>query len=229
MRFVKLIEEGEGIVQNTEELPDSWIDGEVASTHTIIKLQPFVEWATNCQSLLSQVVPRRSVHWTAVESISKLPNEPAQAEYLLAMLKGMKDDFERGLLQDIGLQIEAELAADYMGQAERLLAEGQSGKFDHVPAAVLAGAVLEKALRTLCDSQTPPVPTTTAKGEPKKMNVMIDDLKKAEVYNEMKAKQLRAWVAVRNHAAHGDFDQFTRGDVEQMIQGINTFLADHLG
>jgi len=150
-------------------------------------------------------------------------------EYLLAKMRSMKEDFEGGFLDDIGWQVESEIAADYMGQAERLLAEGQPGKYDHVPAAVLAGAVLEKALRTLCEGHEPRIQTTKANGEPKTMNPMIDDLKKAEVYNEMKAKQLRAWAAVRNHAAHGEFDQFTRGDVEDMISGVNRFLGDELG
>ncbi len=53
-----------------------------------------------------------------------------------------------------------------MGQAEQLLDEGQSGKYDHVPAAVLSGAVLEKALRTLCGKQVPPIATVNSKGEP---------------------------------------------------------------
>ncbi|HKM58502.1 MAG TPA: hypothetical protein VJX28_07125 [Chthoniobacterales bacterium] len=53
--------------------------------------------------------------------------------------------------------MEAEVAADYMGQAEGLLKEGQPGKFDHVSAAVLAGAALEKTLRTFCNEQPPPV------------------------------------------------------------------------
>ena len=67
------------------------------------------------------------------------------------MLEAFRDDFEQGFLDDILLKVEAEVAADYMGQAESLLKEGQPGKFDHVPAAVLAGAVLEKALKTLCN------------------------------------------------------------------------------
>jgi hypothetical protein len=46
--------------------------------------------------------------------------------------------------------------------------------------------------------------------------------------NLIKAKQLRAWADVRNKAAHGEFDQFKKSDVEQMIEGINSFLADHL-
>ena len=113
-----------------------------------------------------------------------------------------------------------------MEQAEGLLKEGQSGKYDHVPAAVLAGAVLEKSLRSLCDKQVPPVPTLNSKGEQKTLNPLIDDLKKSGLFNESKAKQLRAWAAIRNHAAHGEFDQFNRTDVEQLLQGVNNFLAD---
>jgi hypothetical protein len=128
----------------------------------------------------------------------------------------------------VASQIEAAIAADYMGQAEQLLSEGQSGKFDHVPAAVLAGAVLEKALRTLCGQQLPSIPVVTSKGEPKTLNPLIDDLKKAGVFNELRAKQLRAWADIRNKAAHGEFDQFHKADVEQMIKGISNFLADYL-
>jgi hypothetical protein len=146
----------------------------------------------------------------------------------VSLLKGIKDDWDQGFFDDLSLAIEAEMAADYMGQAENLLAEGQRGKFDHVPAAVLAGAVLEKSLRTMCSQQQPPVSIVNTNGEPKKLNLLIDDLKKATAFNETKAKQLRAWAGIRNHAAHGEFDQFTRADVEAMIPGINTFLADYL-
>lgn len=61
------------------------------------------------------------------------------------------------------------------------------------------------------------------------MNPLIDDLKKAGVFNELKAKQLRSWADVRNKAAHGEFDQFNRTDVEQMMIGVTNFLADHIG
>jgi hypothetical protein len=135
---------------------------------------------------------------------------------------------ESGFLEKVASHIEAEIAADYMGQAEHLLGEGQTGRFDHVPAAVLSGAVLEKALRKLCDQQQPAIPVVTATGVPKTLNPLIDDLKKAGVFNELKAKQLRAWADIRNKAAHGEFEQFDRGDVEQMLQGITNFLADYL-
>jgi hypothetical protein len=115
-----------------------------------------------------------------------------------------------------------------MGQAEQLLAEGQSGQYDHVPAAVLAGAVLEKSLRTLCDKHNPPIPTVNNNGKPLTLAPLIDVLKKNNVFNELTAKQLRAWADIRNSAAHGQFDEFNRSDVDRMIQGINDFLATHM-
>jgi hypothetical protein len=143
-------------------------------------------------------------------------------------LEALREDLEKGFLDDLALRIEAEMAANYMGQAEALLGEGISGKFDHVPAAVLAGAVLGNALKTLCDQQQPPIATADANGAPKTLNPLIDDLKARGVFNELKAKQLRSWADARNKAAHGQFDQFKKSDVEPMIQGINGFLADYL-
>ena len=163
-----------------------------------------------------------------VEGFQQINNNRANLEWGISTLKAIKEDFERGFTGDLLVQVETEIAADYMGQAEQLLKEGQSGRYDHVPAAVLAGAVLEKALRTRCSQHQPPIPTTKPDGDPKTLNPLIDDLKKAGVFNEAKAKQLRAWADIRNHAAHGEFDQFDRGDVEQMISGINNFLGDYL-
>jgi hypothetical protein len=115
------------------------------------------------------------------------------------------------------------------GQAEQLLNEGHPGKFDHVPAAVLSGAVLEKGLRTLCGKQQPPVAILDSKDNPKTLNRLVDDLKKAAAFSELKATQLRSWAAIRNKAAHGEFDASTRSDVELMVPGIQNFLADYLG
>jgi REP element-mobilizing transposase RayT len=52
----------------------------------------------------------------------------------------------------------------------------------HVPAAVLVGAVLEKALRKMCDSQQPPILKSKPNGEPKTLNPLIDELKASGVY-----------------------------------------------
>ncbi|PHR22568.1 MAG: DUF4145 domain-containing protein [Desulfotalea sp.] len=164
----------------------------------------FVEWRTSCSTVLDQVVHKNSIHRKSVESFRELGNGIGHQEYGLSFLKSIKDDLEHGFLDNLATEIEAEVTADYMGQAEQLLHEGTAGKFAHAPAAVLTGAVLEKALKTICTQLDPPEPLTK-NGFFIMLNALIDILKKRGVYNELMAKQLRAWVAIRNDAAHGNF------------------------
>ncbi len=125
-------------------------------------------------------------------------------------------------------RIESEMAADYLGQAERLLGNGTTAQFSHVPAVVLAGAVLEKGLRSLCEQLTPPEATTGAEGQPLTMAPLIDALKRRAVFNEITAKQLRAWAAIRNSAAHGHLDEFTKEQALSMVSGVSDFLGRYL-
>lgn len=186
---------------------------------------------TRFLSLLYLIATQQG-HWSnVVPIIEKMAQHhvmPGDVAQLLGMIRGLEADYKAGMITSLDRLIEANMAGDYLGQAENLLKEGQSGKYDHVPAAVLTGAILEDALRRLCQRQNPPIPLDNAKGEPKTLNPLIEDLKKAGLYNELKAKQLRSWAATRNHAAHGEFTEFNRQDVEQMLVGVQNFLADYL-
>jgi len=201
----------------------------LASMHTELPdPQRYSKWETNCLTLFDKFTKQGTKLKERVDEFSHARNSKMGVQVRLGILEAFRDDFEQGFLDDLLLKVEAEVAADYMKQAEGLLNEGQPGQFDHVPAAVLAGAVLEKALRTLCNEQQPPVSIANAKGERKTLNPLIDELRKAGAFNELKAKQLRSWADIRNAAAHGDFSAFGKADVEQMISGINNFLADYL-
>jgi hypothetical protein len=234
-RFNKLIKAGENIHQaitvipGTPATPQHQIIGGPRGMPTPeayrIDSNSFNEWRINCISLLDQVIPQNSPHRDQVARFNQGSADKTRLEMGISILKAIKDDYEKGFLGDLSLQIEAEIAADYMGQAEKLLAEGQSGQYGHVPAAVLSGAVLEKALKTLCKRQNPPIPTAKSDGKPLTLNPLIDELKKVGVFNELKAKELRAWADIRNAAAHGDFDEFHRSDVERMLKGVADFLA----
>jgi len=233
-RFSEMISYGEGIEKEIKISPGKIKQGFVKRNiyrekdKQVIDKAAFFQWKVNCVSLISQIIPSHHIHHKSVEVFRDLMPVVDHLRWGLSTLKALKEDFRRGFLGDLLLQVESELVADYMGQAENLLKEGQLGKFDHVPAAVLCGALLEKALRDFCDKQEPPISKTKQNGDPKSLNPLIDDLKKAGVFNEAKAKQLRAWTDIRNHAAHGEFDQFTRKDVEQMIKGVKNFLEDYL-
>jgi hypothetical protein len=234
-RFDSLIADGRNILASAQDIQQptkaNWATGEairIGKGYKKLDAEKFVEWRTKAATLLALVVPKGHVHRQAVEALPTLQDTYQSLQEAVSLLRGIKDDLEKGFLDDMAGAIEAEIACDYMGQAEQLLAEGHRGKFDHVPAAALAGAVLEKALRTLCDQQQTPIAQKTPNGVHKTLGPLIQELKKAGAFNEAKAKQLQAWADIRNLAAHGEFAQFKRTDVEAMIAGINCFLADHL-
>jgi len=171
-RFDELIQEGERIYKVIKDIPPVYFSapGEVTRPLTQQELeakQKLEGWNVNYLSLLDQIISPRSAHRNLLdEKRERVSNLPGSVNTRISRLKGLKDDFQKGFLGDLGLEIETAIAADYMGQAEQLLAEGQSGKYDHVPAAVLAGAVLEKSLRTLCDKQSPSISTVNNNGKP---------------------------------------------------------------
>ena len=144
-------------------------------------------------------------------------------KYIVGTLQGLKFDYENGFLVDLERRILSSVSTDYMAQVEGLLCEGR-----YVPAAVLCGAILEDALRRLYERQSPLLETANENGRTKNLNSLIQDLQKANAFNKLKADQLRSWAKVRNYAAHGEFSEFNRDDVELMVKGVKNFLADYL-
>jgi hypothetical protein len=202
-RFDDLIREGTAIVSSIQvHPPGKYGNVVILSTRYTWDSQRVEKWKTSCLSLFQPLVSKGTKLYGQIDLFSSTTGEKTEMQIALGILEGFRDEFDKGFLHDFLLKVEAEVASDYMGQADALLKEGAPGAFDHVPAAVLSGAVLEKALRTLCDRQQPQIPIANANGATKTLNPLIDDLKKAGVFNELKAKQLRAWADRRNKAAH---------------------------
>ncbi|QPC81505.1 DUF4145 domain-containing protein [Phototrophicus methaneseepsis] len=208
-----------------EEVNDS---GWALAKHYAIR---FHQVKANVISLLMLMkLPRTNRLVDDLRHLADEGNIPESAVYkLLGIISAIKSDYEDGILDDIAERIEAEIAGDYLTQATSLLSEGDNGNFDHIPAAVLTGAILEDSLRRLCQRQDPPIEIMKSNGKGyKTLGTYIDDLKNAGLYNELTAKHLRAWADIRNKAAHGQFDEFGRNEVELMLQGVQNFLADYL-
>ena len=41
----------------------------------------------------------------------------------------------------------------------------------------------------------------------------------------MRKKQIEVWTAVRNNAAHGQFDELKENDVADLIKGVRIFFG----
>ncbi len=183
---------------------------------------------TQLFSLMNFISPNSDHFGKLRDEIAKSYPIADYTDNLLGYVKGVKASYEAGMFFSLSAIIEANIASDYMGQAEQLLGEGIPGQFDHVPAAVLAGAVFEDALRRLCQRQTPPISLMNANGTRKTLEPLITDLQQASAFNKAKADLYRFWAKTRNYAAHGEFSQFRRQDVDDMIAGIKRFLAEHM-
>ena len=182
--------------------------------------EAFLRWKGSCVTILDKVLFGELRSWIAAAKSAKAPGG---IRWLRARLLSVRDDLEAGFLDDVAEQIEGEIAANYMAQADALLGECEAENFSHVPAAVLAGAVLERHLRELCMRNS--IDTHMPNGRPKTMDPMITDLAREGVLSPPRAQILRGHAAIRNRAAHGDWDTFSRQDVEGMVRGIQEALA----
>jgi hypothetical protein len=139
-------------------------------------------------------------------------------------LKALRNDIESGYL--VGLQelIHADLFSDFLEMAEHLLKEGYKD-----PAAVLIGGVLEEHLRKLCGKNDILTDYTNSKGDsrPKKADTMNADLAKDGVYSKLDQKSVTAWLDLRNKAAHGRYDEYSKDQVELLLQSVRDFLVRH--
>ena len=229
-RLAALIAEGDSVAATIELCAGEIIHNDWLDRHTTHKNPDYevmdgvmgIEWMTKCVSLLHQIIPLANPNRKLVEEFGNHQfNTPGGCRYLLAKLRAVHNDFTNGFLTDAWQMIRAEVAADYMAQADGLLGEGL-----HVPAAVLAGAVLEDALRKLCLANE--LPIDKPNGERKTINPMNDDLAKKRVYNAAKADEIRAWAKYRNDAAHGDGDRVKADDVRRMLDGVRAFVGEYL-
>jgi hypothetical protein len=54
---------------------------------------------------------------------------------------------------------------------------------------------------------------------------MNADLANAGTYNKLRQKQVTSWLAIRNAAAHGQYQDYTREDVGTLIAAVEQFIS----
>src|SRR5260370_22661912 len=122
--FNVLISEGEAVFKSFGWYGNgNWVCGDNAR---------LCKWETQILTLLEPFTKEGTRLKEQVDLLTPLGKGKDEVESCVAVLKALRDDLEQGFLDNLLLRVEAEVGADYMGQAEGLLNEGQPGKFDHV-------------------------------------------------------------------------------------------------
>lgn len=178
----------------------------------------FIEWQTSVAALLSSVFTGRNAQTCTyfTQTVGSPVTSHDLFDRLYSIFQSAKNQYEGGYLFDVRNLVHAEVFSDELEQAEHFLSQGYK-----VPAAVIAGTVLETTLRELCTQHANLQPADN-------INRMNDDLAREGVYNKMRTDQIRALAKIRNAAAHGKPDEFNDNDVKLMIAGIRDFIANQM-
>jgi len=177
----------------------------------------FIEWRLKAKSLIANACGKESEHYKAfciLEKAEMIDPNYDQLIRIKAVFHAAKEDYLGGYLESVRSLIQAELFDDELGQARELL-----NKNYYLAAAVIAGTVLETRMRELSKENNIPVEKNDT------LNKMNDNLTKNGVYNSILQKQITALAGIRNSAAHGKADEFSKEQVVDMIKQIETLLA----
>jgi hypothetical protein len=139
---------------------------------------------------------------------------------LAALATALRDDIRNGWLTSVVELAHADTYADYLSMAEGLQAQGYKD-----PAAVIAGTSLEVQLKALATKQG--IDLLMPNGRPKMASALNDDLKREGVYNALEHKQVIAWLAIRNSAAHGNYGDYDEAAVKGLIEGVGNFAIKY--
>lgn len=174
------------------------------------------QFGASSLNLLSKIFGEESHHFKIFSGLVNKFKDYSPIKRGVAVLKAAKDDYENGYLFNVRELVEAEVFDDFLEQAQQLFDKGY-----YQPAAVVAGAVLEDGLKKLCAKNGIVLaPKAT-------MNPANDELAKQGTYNSLTQKKIMALADLRNKAAHGQWSEFTKKDVEEMIKNVRSFLEQH--
>jgi len=150
------------------------------------------------------------------------------SSYLVRTLTAILDSFveylEAGLASDVSPERRAQLdvVSDMLNQAQAML---ESPSFHPAGSAVLIGASLEEFLRNWVEAAG----LSIGNSKPG-IDAYCKALKASELISKQDVKDITSWGGIRNHAAHGEWEQVSdRARVRLMLEGVNLFMRQKVG
>ncbi len=178
-------------------------------------------WSVKSGNVIEMVCGNSSVHFSHFEELEKNEYSPYWSKSYHRELQGIlhsaSSDLENGFLLNREFLIAVDILDNVLEQALTLLDAGYKD-----PAAMLCRVVLEDALKRLARA------SGISDVEDKKTSQINQELRSANAYNKTQWRQITTWLDYGNDAAHGNFETYTETEVQNMIDGIESFLATYL-
>jgi len=144
------------------------------------------------------------------------------SQYISSILRSFKDYLLAGLHSEITPERRAQLdvVSDFLEQAQTLL---DGSGFHPAAPVILIGASLEEFLRTWVEAEG-----LTMGGKKPGLDAYAKILKEAELISKQDVKDITSWAGLRNHAAHGEWDEVDdKKRVLLMLEGVNLFMRKY--
>ncbi len=203
-----VLEQIDLVIRKTPKVHENSLDEQISEANTSL------------HSIIHRLSPIGSKHISnADETIKRYSVSNSYAvNLLLGILKSLRSEYELGTLQSIQELIHADVFSDFLDMAEHLLNEGYKD-----PAAVIVGSVLEGHLRKL--ALRVGLSVTKSDGSAKKADTLNAELAGNLTISKLDQKNVIAWLDLRNNAAHGHYDKYTKEQVSLLITSVRDFIT----
>jgi uncharacterized protein YutE (UPF0331/DUF86 family) len=213
-RFQLLMQQGQNLIRG---LPKDHHQRYVLPDDT----QAYQAWLLSASNLVSLVAPPNSYLRLECNRIMehddlKFGVPVVVIRKMFGLLDSAEDEWDEGLLQEIEYIVAAETFDDFLDRAR----EYHKGN-RKIEAGVLGSAVLEDTVKKIARKNG-------LESEKKGLEQLIDELVKANVLTNVKAKRVKAYAALRNQAYHAEWEQFDIQDVGDLIKGTRELVEEFL-
>ena len=177
-----------------------------------------ISWLYSATNLLELATPANSPYQSEARRLRPSATAtifPDHVAAVLGLLTSAAAESSAGLLTSLESHFVGLAFEEFLRHASAYLRQDKK-----IEAAVLASAVLEDTVKRLCRKHGIDVKNLT-------LDPLIGALIGAGVIGKVKAQRLRAYVAVRNKAAHADWNALDQHDLRQMIEGVEELLETH--
>lgn len=147
---------------------------------------------------------------------------PGLSGNILSILTSFRDYVQDGLLEGLSPTRKAQIdvVSDFLEQAHTLLES--SGVHPAAPA-VLIGASLEEFLRNWIEEAE-----INLGNKKPSIDAYAKLLREHELITKQDVKDITSWSGLRNHAAHGEWDQVSdKKRISLMFEGVNLFMRKY--
>lgn len=173
---------------------------------------------TRCLASIERVVGKSSVYYEqALAALQEIDHDYGHLMSLVGIVESLSLDIKSGYLKTLEELIHADIFGDFLEMADYLVSNGYKDA-----AAVIAGSTLEAHLKQLSDKGGI---ATHQNEKPKPADLINSELAKAQVYSPLDQKNVTAWFGLRNNAAHGNYQEYDKKQVDLLIAGIRDFIT----